>query len=390
MRADLFDQLNALPMFDHHCHNWRIMDEPFDLNGYRMMFTEAADTRTAPDIPNTVYYRWTIRELAKRFECEPTEGAVLEARAALGHDAVARLLMAEANVAEAVLDFGYAGRGADNYDVASMGARLGGAETWGALRLETVLQELIAQHDTAQSVEEEFRRRLDANALRNERIVSLKSIVAYRTGLDIVQTSRAEAYSSFTALKAEATAQGAVRINDKCFLDYFLGIALAWANEEKFPFQFHTGFGDPSVFLRTGNPIMLRPALENSAYADVPFVLLHAGWPYVREASYLASVYSNVYVDAGLAIPFAASEFPVIWRQLLSLAPTSKVLWSSDGFILPEHCWFAAVQGRRSLAVALDALVELNAISEDDVLPIASAIVRDNAARLYRVGGDSG
>jgi predicted TIM-barrel fold metal-dependent hydrolase len=181
-----------------------------------------------------------------------------------------------------------------------------------------------------------------------------------------------------------------VRINDKCFLDYFLGIALAWANEEKFPFQFHTGFGDPSVFLRTGNPIMLRPALENAAYADVPFVLLHAGWPYVREASYLASVYSNVYVDAGLAIPFAASEFPVIWQQLLSLAPTSKVLWSSDGFILPEHCWFAAVQGRRSLAVALDALVELNAISEDDVLPIASAIVRDNAARLYRVGGDSG
>lgn len=390
MHADLFDQLSALPVFDHHCHNWRIMDEPFDTEGYRMMFTEAVDTRAAADIPNTVYYRWTIRELAKRFECDPTEAAVLEARAALGHDRVAEILMTEANVSEALLDFGYAGRGANNYDVEAMSARLGGAQTWGALRLETVLQELIVKHDTADAVEEEFRRRLDAKALRTERIVSLKSIVAYRTGLDLVPTPRAEAYSSFTALKAEATEQGAVRVNDKCFLDYFLGIALSWANEEKFPFQFHTGFGDPSVFLRTGNPIMLRWALENPAYADVQFVLLHAGWPYVREASYLASVYSNVYVDAGLAIPFAASEFPVIWQQLLSLAPTSKVLWSSDGFILPEHCWFAAVQGRSSLATALDALIELHAIGEDDVLPIAAAILRDNALRLYRVQGDAG
>jgi hypothetical protein len=390
MRAEQFDHLNALPAFDHHCHNWRIMDAPFDRDEYRMMFTEAVDRRVAPDIPSTVYYRWVIRELAERFDCEPTEDAVLEARAALGHDAVATLLMAEARVSEAMLDFGYAGRGANNFDVAAMGERLGGATTWGALRLETVLAELIAEHDTAEAVEEEFRRRLDANALRAERIVSLKSIIAYRTGLDLVATPRAEAYSSFTALKAEANARGAVRVNDKCFLDYFIGVALAWANEERFPIQFHTGFGDPSVFLRTGNPIMLRSAFENPAYADVPFVLLHAGWPYVRESSYLANVYANVYIDSGLAIPFAASEYAEIWQQLLSLAPTSKVLWSSDGFILPEHCWFAAVQGRKALATALDALVGIGAIGDDDVLPIASAILRENALRLYRVGGDAG
>jgi predicted TIM-barrel fold metal-dependent hydrolase len=389
MRADLFDQLNALPVFDHHCHNWRIMDKPFDTDGYRMMFTEAVDSRAATGIPDTIYYRWTIRELAARFDCEPSEAAVLDARATLGHDAVAGLLMAEANVSEAILDFGYAGRGANNYDVAAMSPRLGGATTWGALRLETVLQDLIARHDTAEAVEEEFRRRLDAKALRAERIVSLKSIVAYRTGLDLVPTPRAEAYSSFTALKTEANTHGSVRVNDKCFLDYFLGIALAWANEEAFPIQFHTGFGDPSVFLRTGNPIMLRSAFENPAYANVPFVLLHAGWPYVRESSYLASVYPNVFIDAGLAIPFAATEYPVIWQQLLSVAPASKVLWSSDGFILPEHCWFAAVQGRKALGVALAALVELNAISEDEFLPIASAILRDNASRLYRVRGDA-
>jgi hypothetical protein len=205
-----------------------------------------------------------------------------------------------------------------------------------------------------------------------------------------VTTSRAEAYSSFTALKSEANERGRVRVNDKCFLDYFLAIALHWANSERFPFQFHTGFGDPTVFLRTGNPIMLRQVFENPAYADVPIVLLHAGWPYVRESSYLASVYSNVWIDAGLAIPFAASEYSTIWQQLLSLAPTSKVLWSSDGFVFPEHCWFAAVQGRKALTTALEDLVKLNAIGAEDLVPIASAILRDNARRLYGVGGDPG
>lgn len=390
MNAAIAEQIQALPVFDHHCHNWRKFDQPFTASAYRLLFTEANDARVEADVPTSIYYRWTIRELARRFDCAPTEGAVLEARAALGHDRVAAMLMSEARVSEAIVDFGFAGRGADLYTVAEMSERLGGATTWGALRLETVLEELVLEHETAEAVESAFRERLDAATLRDQRIISLKSIVAYRTGLDLVATSRAEAYSSFTALKLEAAEQGRVRINDKCFLDYFLAIALSWANEERFPFQFHTGFGDPTVFLRTGNPIMLRSVFEHPGYADVPIVLLHAGWPYVREASYLASVYSNVWVDAGLAIPFAASEYATIWQQLLSLAPTSKVLWSSDGFVFPEHCWFAAVQGRAALATALGALVELNAIGEEDLLPIASAILRDNARRLYRVGGDTG
>ncbi|HET8524102.1 MAG TPA: hypothetical protein VFL82_12775 [Thermomicrobiales bacterium] len=45
-----------------------------------------------------------------------------------------------------------------------------------------------------------------------------------------------------------------------------LGIALAWANDDHFPVQFHTGFGDPTVFLRTANPITLRDALESSRH----------------------------------------------------------------------------------------------------------------------------
>jgi len=116
---------------------------------------------------------------------------------------------------------------------------------------------------------------------------------------------------------------------------------------------------------------------------DAPIVFLHAGYPFVRELSYLASVYPNVYLDLGLAIPFAATDFDEIVRQSLALAPASKVLWSSDGFAVPEHCWFAAVQGRASLGRELDRLIAAGAIGEADALHFADLILRRNSVDLY-------
>ena len=89
----------------------------------------------------------------------------------------------------------------------------------------------------------------------------------------------------------------------------------------------------------------------------MPFVLLHAAYPYVRELSYLAAVYPNVHLDLGLAIPHVASDLPGVVRQALSLAPTSRVLFSSDASGLPELYWLAARWGRRALGTVLEELV---------------------------------
>ncbi|WP_235147944.1 MULTISPECIES: hypothetical protein [Fischerella] len=39
------------------------------------------------------------------------------------------------------------------------------------------------------------------------------------------------------------------------------------------------------------NPLYLRELLESPQYRHVPIVLLHASYPYMQEAGYLASVY---------------------------------------------------------------------------------------------------
>jgi uncharacterized protein len=375
--------LSGIGVVDQHCHQWRKSAPPYTPETYRPLFTEGVDGRIGEGTATSIYYRWTIRELGRVLECEANEVEVLAARAELGHDALAEKLMAEANIEGAIVDYWYTGRGSDLYTFEEMSPQLGGAWTKGALRIESLLESLILDSVDAGEVEDRFRARLNRESLLADGVVSLKSIIAYRTGLQVSRAEQDEAYAYFPEAKAAANDQGRVRINDKAFLDYFLRIALGWASEERFPVQFHTGFGDPDVYLPTGNPVVARDILQDPAYRDVPFVFLHTSYPYVRELSYLTSVYPNVYLDLGLAIPFIASEYEEILRQSLALAPTSRVLYSSDGFAVPEHHWFSAVHGRRALANVLAGFVDKGMIGEKDQLEIADQILRSNAYRLY-------
>ena len=117
----------------------------------------------------------------------------------------------------------------------------------------------------------------------------------------------------------------------------------------------------------------------------MPFVLLHASYPYVRELGYLAAVYANVYADVGLAVPYLAAEIPTILRQLLALTPTSKVVFSSDASSVPDLFWLAARWGRWGLGVVLQELVDLGALSTDEALGAARQVLGANAARIYGV-----
>ncbi|KAI8001276.1 Protein fluG [Camellia lanceoleosa] len=68
--------------------------------------------------------------------------------------------------------------------------------------------------------------------------------------------------------------------------------------------QIHTGFGDKDLDLRLFNPLHLRTLLEDKRFSKCRLVLLHASYPFSKEASYLASVYSQVMFSTdGYAFP---------------------------------------------------------------------------------------
>jgi len=202
-------------------------------------------------------------------------------------------------------------------------------------------------------------------------------------GLGVQPTPRGDAAAAFGPVKELARRDGRVRLAAKPLNDYLLLRALEIAERQAMPVQIHTGFGDADLDLREANPLHLRPLLESGQYVNVPFVLLHASYPYVRELGYLAAIYANVYADVGLAIPHLAAEIPVMLRQLLGLAPSTKVVYSSDASQIPELFWLAARWGRRGLGTVLDELIALGALGGDEAIAVARRVLGGNAAGIY-------
>ncbi|MCC7105812.1 MAG: amidohydrolase family protein, partial [Chloroflexi bacterium] len=171
------------------------------------------------------------------------------------------------------------------------------------------------------------------------------------------------------------------RLTSKPLLDPLLLVAAEWASERAVPLQLHSGVGDRDLDLRLANPMHLRPALEDGPLARAPVVLLHASYPYTREASYLAAVYPNVYVDLSEATPLLTGPtLARLMEELLALAPVTKVLYGSDAWGVPEWFWLAARAARRALAVATAWL------PADEAAWLARRVLAENARELYRLG----
>jgi predicted TIM-barrel fold metal-dependent hydrolase len=97
--------------------------------------------------------------------------------------------------------------------------------------------------------------------------------------------------------------------------------------------QFHTGLGDADITLTRSSPALLQPLIV--ANPRTTFVLLHASYPYMREAGYLTAIYKNVYLDIGEVFPAVSrGGQETLIKQVLELTPTNKILWSSELFFI--------------------------------------------------------
>jgi predicted TIM-barrel fold metal-dependent hydrolase len=374
--------LTSVPILDHHCHAFLKRAASYTALEFQGFFSEGGDNGiVAEHTPNSVFFRWAVKELAKFLGCDPTTEAVLQARAAMPLRELAARMLRDVNIPCLLIDYGLGGP--ERMSVEEMRANLPNCHFEPILRLETMAQDLILKHETFDQVVEAFVGTVEAARATGH--VGLKSIIAYRTGLAIRETSRADAAEVFLKVKERARRAQAVRLADKPLNDYLLLRALEVAEKQALPVQFHTGLGDNDLDMLYANPLHMRPLFESSQYKHVPFVLLHASYPYVRELGYLASLYSHVWMDLGLAVPFATLDIPSVWRQALSLTPTSKILFSTDAYSIPDIYWIAARWGRSGLARVLDELIALEAFTQDEALEAAHQILHGNAEKLYAI-----
>lgn len=375
--------LSSIPIIDHHAHLLHKPAATARIAGFLPWFTESVDPEIHyHHVPNSLFFRTAIRWLAEILDCEPAVEAVLDARAQQPYEAWVCRLFDEAKIGMVLCDTGY--QSPDSTTLEKM-QELVPCPVMPILRLETLAESLIRKHTTFDAFIDDLAL-VFANARANG-YVALKSIVAYRSGLDIGYPSREEAMVAFNAMQLTLRRTDTIRLESKPLCDYLLRILLEEAATQQLPVQIHTGFGDRDADLRKANPLHLRSIIE--AFSKVQFVLLHAGWPYHRELAHLASIYGNVWLDLSLAIPFATTGIPNMLRDIIGMAPFSKLMFATDAFTMPEIYWLACRWGRWGLSQVLQEFVHEEFLSHDEAWEMATAILAGNASRLYNLGSFS-
>lgn len=366
----------GLRLVDHHVHG------AFDVPLTRARFEESLnEAGTGPVPPGTTQFDSQLGFAVRRW-CAPLLDLPPHApaddywarRAELGEAEVARRMLPAAGVDHWIVDAGYRG---DELLSPEALARAGGGAGHEVVRLETLAESLAADGTTGSAYAEAFGQLL-REAARDA--VGLKTVVAYRAGLDLDWSPPAAVSVREAAARWLADAGPLPRLTDPVLLRYGVHRAL----ELGLPLQVHTGFGDRDLDLHRVNPLLLLGLLRQPAAAAVPVMLLHC-YPFHREAGYLAQAFGNVYVDVGLAVNHVGARAGAVIAESMELAPFARLLYSSDAWGPAELHYLGADLWRRGTAAAAQAWVDAGEWSEPDARRVVTMIGRENALRAYRL-----
>ncbi|HEX4942269.1 MAG TPA: amidohydrolase family protein [Actinomycetota bacterium] len=385
--------LSGLEIVDAHTHPYRLDDllakdpEGFDT---RMMFLgesfnsssrvhddlwDVADGFTDSTVFGIALRRW----LASHLGCEPTRAAVTAARdAALRADPVAytKGLLDAAGVVAILSDEGFPQPPIAAEEFAS---------TIGVtVHRVTRLEPWVLQHrdgsfdDLVSGVKAEAE-----EAAGDPNCVAFKSVVAYRTGLDVGDPDRSTAGAAFDRWREDGWAE--TREHAKPVRDFLIRRTLEVAKANDRPFHFHCGGGDPDINLAYASPVSIFPLLVD--VQDQPVVLVHSGYPWVREAAYVASVLPNVYLELSELIPWGWGQVEWALEMLVGTVPAAKLLYGSDEAGEPEAFWVSALLARSALERVLGRFVERDYVSADEAEHLGRLILAGACRRLHGIEG---
>ena len=366
-----------LPLIDHHVHG--VAAGALDGPGVEALLSESP----APAPQGTSAWDSQLGIAVRRWcapvlDLEPFAPAerYLQRRAELGPAEVDRRLLQAAAVEAWLVDSGWQ---TDQVLTPRQMAEASGAPAHEIVRIEAVAEQVARGAPDAARYAAAFAGALET-ATRGA--VGLKSIVAYRYGLDFdpARPGAAEVQAAagrwLRALDSDPTA----RLEDPVLLRHVIwtGVDLG------LPLQFHVGFGDPDVRLHRVDPSLLHDFLLATQDTGTAIMLLHC-YPYHRQAGYLAHVFPHVYMDVGEALNHVGARSPAVLAEALELTPFHKMLYSSDAFGLPELHYLGATGFRRDLARVTGAFVADGAWSAADADRAGYLIGAANARRVYRL-----
>lgn len=369
----IIELLGRLPLVDAHCHP--VLARAIQPGEFERCFTEGDGAGAGPEGESTwdsavglAIRRWCAPALDLEPLARPSD--YLDRREALGLAGVTSRLLGAARLAHLLVDTGVVGP--DLGEVATL-SHAAGAPVSEVVRLERVAEDLADSGVTPERFASAY---VDTLAAACTRAVAVKSVIAYRHGLD-VDPARPRP-DEVRAAAEEWLAPPPGRLTHPVLLRFVLWTGI----DVGLPLQVHTGFGDRDIRLRRSDPSLLQPLLTALEPSGLPVILLHC-YPYHRQAGWLATVYPHVYVDVGLTVGQVGARAGAVLGEFLELAPFAKLLFSTDGYQLPELYLAGAAQFRHSFGHLLDGWVNDGALAIDDAERVARMVAGENARRVY-------
>lgn len=320
---DLKTTIRAHPVIDNHGHNI-LRPRGLKTGDLLTITTEAAGT-AAEDTPTSLSHIRAVRQLRKLYElpADATWTDCLQKRKdLLDQDANALTKKCFEGTETVLIDDGLGSE--DDLEPFNWHDQFTTSPCKRIVRIETVAASLLSSlHEQnklpvgASIADEEacslawltfiaaFEQAIAAE-VENPDTVGFKSVVCYRTGLDVkigrdIDVTE-HGLRSFRRHLPEFVARSfrieAAGVNDALVISTCKLIAAGYRQHDVAkPLQFHTGLGDNDINLLASNPGCLQPLIAH--FPVVPIVLLHSSYPYTREAGYLATgrLYDEYFVQ---------------------------------------------------------------------------------------------
>ena len=386
-----FIDLKNTPVFDAHCFAYDdgALTEDMMTSQYAMigpspsyMSEKQRESRVAELALTTGALNKRINDLAKHLSCEPNITALVTEREKRRKDNFPEY------VKGLIDDISLKGMGVDTAlfsleDADNFGKTFPGfiKKTF---RLTTLVKDLLNNSTSFENLISDYDDAM-TDAVKNHGCIAFKSIIAYRTGLDIKQVSESDAKASFDNRKNEPTWYG---YKAKALRDFLIRRSLVNCIKLDATFMIHTGLGDSDIVAMECRPLMLWNLLTQDELMECNVMLIHGGFPFTEEATYISNVLPNVYFDlsAGTGPAFLEKAVsPERFTDVLRSVPNSKVIYSSDGGEGgPETLWHDCVTAKSAAGHALGTLVDEGIYSETTAKAIGEDIFYNNSKRLFK------
>ncbi len=387
-RIDLGDA----PVVDAHLHGFEVdalreLDpagwaERLTLMGMCFLSSKTTERALAGRVSamtdETVFALLARRWLAEYLGCAVDD--VEDERANRLHDDPGdylRALLADEHVTALFVDDGYPLPMVDQRQL----AELVGTSVYRVARIEPMIEAARAETSNAAELEEAFRSRL-AEAEGDGRCIAYKTIIAYRSGLDIGDPTQEEVDESYRRWREADWRDG--RETSKAVRDRLLNVTLEVASGGAGrPLHIHSGAGDPDCVLSHVRPAMLGPLLTR--FSSHPVVLVHSGYPWIEEGAYLAALYPMAFLELSLFLPWATLDVDRILRTALGSVPADKILYGSDEASEPEVIWISARLARAALERVLGEAVDFDYLAGEEAERLGRRVLAENALALHGV-----